>query len=290
MAYDREKLTAWNSMRFCLAGLYSKGFADFRQRLAFCWDQHLHIWVGHRHRRVVEEYFSTTGVTPVGGLAVAISECNRRQLKYYSYAIRKLIHVPGIKSRVLELANVHRASEEEDSHAGEQKYHNLLVELHACCFVHKWLGMTNIDVEYPGHAVLSPNRVGSKSCDISGGSDGRTTFFECKDSSWEIMCKQRCHGMHVSRPKTAEGCRLWLLERMKMAADKGADYLIVKMPMWSEHSGRGRYIDWMRRSFPEARHTGGNRFMLPDIAGNYGCVKGAYVLNHGRGVEIMLGQ
>lgn len=289
MIKTEKSLTIWNSIVFCLSGLRSKGLPELKSRFDYCWDQHLHMWIGARHKKVVEGYFSNLGVTPVGGLSVAISEYNRRELQYYSYAINKFLHIPGVKHCLSKLAKVERAPDEEQSHNGEQKYHNLLVELHACCFIQKWLKMVVVDTEYPGHSILSPNRTRNKSCDIEAKYKGHTLFFECKDSSWEIISKEPYYGAYITTPKSSDGCKCWILQRMQMAAEKGADYLIAKISVWTKYKGKNRDKDWMRKVFPEAKHLGGSRFLLPSTIGRYGSVKGTYILNHGSGITIVLG-
>jgi hypothetical protein len=286
--WGNRRFSLYNTLRFSLAGFREGGWSEAERRFRDMWDQHLHEWIGPWYCHPVARYYSDRGITPAAGLDVAMKGKNRRQLRIYAYAVSKLANIPGIAALLSELASVDRDPREEETHSGERRYHNLLVELHSSCFVHKNLGMKIVDVEYSGHSVLSPNRVGNKSCDIKAERRGEPVYFECKDSSYEIVSQQPFYDAHVTTPKTAEGCAAWLMDRLRDSDDKGADYLIAKIPMWSRYRGRRRDVEWIAKVLPSSRQVNRKLYELPIEGAQFRNVKGVFILQLKSAIEIRL--
>jgi hypothetical protein len=288
MNWENRKNLLVKIICFCIDGLLKGGLKEAKSRLSSSIDLSLHKLIGSRYKKTVEKYFNDVGITPVGGLMSDLSLPNRRALIYFAYAVKHFSHIIGVRELLAELANVDREPDEENTHNGERRYHNCLVELHGCYFVHRCLGMEIEDVEYNGHTVISPGRSGNRSCDIKGHKNGIGYYFECKDSSWEIVHREPFYDSYITTPKTYTGCKAWLEERMLAADEKGADFLLAKIPIWSRYKGNKRNCEWMLKVFPESHNQGGKQFLLKGSAGTYKNLKGAYILLRRSALELIL--
>lgn len=279
-----KKISLIYSLGYCIDGLRQRGVIEARRRFSLCLDFELNKWIGPIYEKPVVEYYKKNGITPIypGGLSAGLSApgCspNRKMLFYYAYAIKHLLTVPGIPELLSNLANIGRAPDEEKTHEGERGYHNNMVELHGCYFIHQGLKMEIKDVEYDGHFIHSPNCIGNSSCDIKGHLNGNDYYFECKDSSKEIVKQEPFYDVFITSPRTNYGNREWLEEQMQAADKKGADYLLAKIPLWSQYKNRKRDLEWMKKVFPYSQHCGRNEFLFTKDAPQCKALKGVYIL------------
>jgi hypothetical protein len=294
MNWEGKNLSLFNSIYFCLEGFRHGGMNEVKQRYALCSDLLLNKWIGPWYEKPVVKYYNRIGITPVypGGLKASLStpgqSPNRRMLFYYAYAVKHLLTVPGIPELLARLANIGRTPDEGTTHEGERCYHNNMVELHGCYFVHRCLHMEIMDVEYDQHFIRSPNRLGNRSCDIKGKINGNDYYFDCKDSSTEIVHQEPFYDIHVTSPRNSHQNRMWLEGQMQEADNKGSDYLLAKIPLWSQYKGRKRNREWMSKVFSNAIYCGGGKYRLLGNATNYRVLKSVFILNQRSALELIL--
>lgn len=112
-------------------------------------------------------------------------------------------------------------------------FQNTMTEAFAVHFVAKELNFTITQIE-GSLKVLSPHRTKEKSCDMKcedqGGSE---IFFEVKDFSRELIIREKA-GIRGYTPPTGEETKRWISNKVFEAIRKGANYLIVRIPVWHD--------------------------------------------------------
>lgn len=286
MKNNDGKLTLFYTFCYCVKELREHGINEAFKAFKRIWPLHLHKWFGWIYRIPVEKYYKKHSIIPGAGLKVDLASNNPNALRYYSHAVKQLHKIAGVNNLLNELAKVERAPDEEISHEGERKYHNLLVELHGCYFTHKILKMKILDVEYGKNKILSPNRIGNRSCDIKCFKKSDTIYFECKDSSAEIKSGVPYEGVTITTPLNAYQNKKWLLDKMQEADDKGADYLLAKIPIWSPYQGKKIYRCWMEKVFENHKRHSCNNYSIEIDKNKYRSLKGAFLLLRKNAIKI----
>jgi len=198
-------------------------------------------------KRTIETYYQESGIEIIGHLAEDIAMDGFKALRHVEYAIAQLATVPGMRELLRDLARV-----EKDGNDGERIYLNSLTQLHSVGFSHKELKLQVLAVESKSWAVLSPRRIGDKSCDFKASDGGRGYFFETKDASAETMSQARYGGAIHYTPMGEEEIGPWIIKRCRDAEEKGADYLICRVPVWVqgwEEEEQEFYDKWIRKVF-----------------------------------------
>lgn len=163
-----------------------------------------------------------------GELFSDLQERNIRALRFVDYAIRKGVLIKGVSELLDNIALIKKRGNNE-----ERMYHNALTEFHSIYFVQKILKYSILEVESQSNKIYSPFRSKEKlSCDILA-TDGKDKFyFEIKDLSKETITQYKSDGHIFFYPQDEEDIEKWLHQKCKEAMDKGANFLISRVPVW----------------------------------------------------------
>lgn len=142
--------------------------------------------------------------------------------------------IPGAKELIESLAQCHDSNLES-----ERLFENTLTEAFACMFLEQSCAMKIQAIENRRHPLRSPHaRNSNKSCDILATQGKDHLYFEVKDCSIEFNVS-RIAGLRGFTPASDIEKRVWLEKRIKDCFDKGANYLIARLPVWESSSRSG---------------------------------------------------
>ncbi len=225
---------------------------------------------------MIQTYYSENGIEVIGPLAKAIATDEFKALRYVEHAIEQLASVPGMGELLRDLARI-----QKDGNEGERIYYNSLTQLHAAGFAHKELKLRVLAVESRSQQVLSPRKAGDKSCDFKASDGSREYFFETKDASAETMSQSRYDGAIHYTPMGEEEIGPWIVKRCREADEKGADYLICRVPVWVsgwEEEEQEFYDKWIRKVFKVKAQPAKHKVVIAKPEGLSGQFKGVYIV------------
>lgn len=175
-----------------------------------------------------------------------INENNEKALCYVNYSINNLLNVKGIPELLYDIAQI-----EASDINGERSYYNTLTEFHGIFFVHHGLKLEIIEVESNKNRILSPYRKNnSKSCDIKATDSFRDYYFEIKDASSQITTQEIKNGIKYFKPMFEDDVYKWVLEKCKEAEQKGANYLLCRVPVWNYRADdKDFFYKWISKKF-----------------------------------------
>ena len=114
--------------------------------------------------------------------------------------------------------------------ASGQQFDNLMTEAFATHFLSAELKLKVTEIEGT-QKILSPHRVKEKSCDIKcEDHNGIELYFEVKDSSRDAI-RAEMAGKRGYTPSSGSEIRNWISNKVFEAIQKGANYLIVRIPV-----------------------------------------------------------
>ncbi|MDO8543594.1 MAG: hypothetical protein Q7S40_24395 [Opitutaceae bacterium] len=114
----------------------------------------------------------------------------------------------------------------------EQESQNLWTESFAVGFAKDFLGFEILDIEQNGD-ILSPHRIGNKSCDLLCKDDeGNEIFVETKDNSGDLL-RAESSGISGYTPPTQKQVNDWIATKVYQSIKKGANLLIARIPTYS---------------------------------------------------------
>ena len=233
--------------------------------------------VDEKHcKKTVETYYSENEVEVIGPLAQDILSGNFRVLRHVEYAIDHLASVPGMGELLKDLARF-----EKDGNDGERIYDNWLTQLHAVGFAHKKLKLQILAVESKSQPVFSVRRIGDKSCDFKASDGSREYFFETKDASSETMSQSQDGDSIDYTPMGKEEIGPWIIKRCREADEKGADYLICRVPVWGrgwEEEEQEFYDKWVRKVFKVKTQPAKHEVIISKPEGLSDQFKGVYII------------
>jgi len=192
------------------------------------------------------------------------------------YAIEHLTSVPGMGELLRDLARI-----QKDGNDGERIYDNSLTQLHAVGFAHKELKLQIVAVESKSQQVLSPRRTGDKSCDFKASDGSREYFFETKDASSETMSQSQDGDFIDYTPMGEEEIGPWIIKRCRDAEEKGADYLICRVPLWVrgwEEEEQEFYDKWIRKVFKVKAQPAKHEVIISNPEGLSDQFSGVYII------------
>jgi hypothetical protein len=226
-------------------------------------DFYLHRLIAPIYARTVNNYYKGKGIQIQGHLKCEMT--NRRVLKFVAYACKRAENILGMPRLLEKIVKIPA----RDNRTYEQ-FHNLLVEFHMLKFAEKQLRIIILEVEHESHQIFSPRRKkNTLSCDMLGLMNRQQVYLEAKDSSSETKNAEEYHGFMMSTPKNAYQHLQWIRNKVYDAEQKGADYLVCKVPMWLKFSETSH--DWMCEVFDDVRQEGKNLYS--------GCLKGLKIDN-----------
>jgi len=217
--------------------------------------------------RKVDNYYRSHGITVGTYLARDLAKRNVRALRYVAHAIKHLTHVKGAQHLLSELARIsdEPGDDYQTKNTRYREYHNKLTELHGIFFVNQQLRLLIKEVESFHSKVISPYRIGNKSCDLCAFDTQNVFYFEVKDASSEITNQYEQNGFPNFEPMSEEKISMWITEKCSEAIGKGANFLCCRVPMWmipDEDKRPGKYFRWAKTIFPDLQKNAPNEFLV----------------------------
>jgi hypothetical protein len=200
----------------------------------------LSIWVHYYARK--------QGFVISGHLKQDLDRRNYKALRWVVYALRRNRRIPGVIECFEELSTV--SIKNNDT---ARIYHNSLTEFHALCFVEKSLGFRVTELESRTRKIHSPFRKKEKkSCDIKAlDNSGVEKYFEVKDASRETMTQRIENDNIFFSPAAEEEIENWIKGQTIESGICGAQYLICRVPFWSDTELSREYFmdEWPKTIF-----------------------------------------
>lgn len=111
-----------------------------------------------------------------------------------------------------------------------RKFENLMTEAFSIYFISNKLKLKITHIE-GSRKILSPYRAKEKSCDIKCENlNGETFYFEVKDCCKDTI-RSELAGIQGYTPSSGSEIRCWISNKVYEAIQKGANYLIVRIPV-----------------------------------------------------------
>ncbi len=225
--------------------------------------------------KLITDYYNNQNIKIINWMKKDIDENNHLALFYVEYAIKNLMNIKGVKDLLKDISEI-----EETEIKGERIYHNSIMELHAIYFVDKTLKLRILEVESKNNTILSPNRKGDKSCDIKALNCNKNCYFESKDASSEITTSYVRGEMVHFTPMFEEQIKKWIQYKTEKADDKGANYLICRVPVW--RSEEEFYNQWADRIINIKKKISRNNFIVEIPFKVSPTFKGIYIIKPDR--------
>ena len=212
-------------------------------------------------KEIIQKYYCNKKINVIGPLRDDIEKGNERALRYVGYVIKDLLNTKGVEELLKDIAEINISGKE-----GKRIYYNSIMQLHAIYFAHSTLKLQILEVESKTNKVLSPYRKKSnKSCDIRAKDSAREYYFESKDASAEIMTSYKLKKGYYFCPMSEEDIQNWIIRKTKEADEKGANYLICRVPVWVPNVGKTEdefYDTWIRKIFEIKEQVSRNAFII----------------------------
>ncbi len=114
----------------------------------------------------------------------------------------------------------------------QRESQNWWTEAFAVGFAKDFLGYSIVRIEQDGD-VLSPHRIGNKSCDmLCMDEQGHEVFVETKDNSGDLL-RAEASGPSGFTPQLETQVNRWIAAKVTDSINKGAHLLIARIPVWS---------------------------------------------------------
>lgn len=170
---------------------------------------------------------------------------------------------PGAHDLIAGLA------QSDDTNLESARYfENLLTEAFAAWFLETHQEARIAAIESKSHVLRSPHaRNPGKSCDLMAEMRGKIAYFEVKDCSIDFL-PSRTTGSRGYTPASDKAKRRWLEKQVRECLNKGANYLLARLPVWESSSCAG--LDAIRQVLCEHRMIQTNHarinvpFSVPD--------------------------
>lgn len=226
--------------------------------------------------KTIYDYYKLQKIKVRGYLQEDINLRNNKSLVYIDYCINNLQDISGIKQLLEDLASM-----DASGNNAYRIYHNSIVEMDGIFHVHAVFKQKIKEVESSSNKILSPRRVGEKSCDIKAEENGREIYYESKDASVEITSRWTKGEFQHWTPMSAYQIEKWVLRKISDADQKGADYLLCKVPMWKRMTERvdiNTWDDWAKKTFKNLTQIGPAHFKINNPELSAIKLKGFYIL------------
>ena len=209
-----------------------------------------------RHKTLVEDYLDAHSIVPVAGaLQEDLDEDNESGLDLLAYAIENYASLPGVRQNIKAVASL--AVNDFD---GEREYNNRLTEFFALWFVSEVLKEPITALE-----ATSPNRPSgsNKTCDLQSKSLSGANFYEVKDFSSEFLTQVPVYeGVTSFTPGLPWKIKPWIEGYVQNCVEKGANYLICRVPVWHVRKRPKLSEEWVKRIYSSYTNIPGNRFKV----------------------------
>lgn len=222
-------------------------------------------------KATVETFLSANGIVPVTGLLRKdLDEDNERGLDYIAYAITHYQDLCGVSLGVKLLAAVGDGSSEN-----ERIRDNKLTEFMGMWFVSEVLKEKVVRLEAPSSHRMRDK----KTCDLETATEAGPCFYEVKDLSSEISSQLTVNvDVTCFTPALPKKITRWIKRQVHKCIEKGANYLVCRLPAWHVNGWPKLREDWVKRIFPKFDVLSPNRFRVVHGLAVPSTFKGIYVI------------
>lgn len=241
-------------------------------------------------KHIIEEYAQKISLSLKKDtyLAEDLASGNWRALRFPAYSIQKLPHIRNLTECFVDLANIKIENNESQS-----KYYNQLTEFHAVWFASHILKLNMIAMEHKRSPILSPNRKRNCSCDILAKRSKTNIYFEVKSLSSETLTQYIDDSIspdHVFFKPSLPSKRQqnWLNKMLNKSFEKGANYLICRIPVWSSYGMQGFGAWWVRNISGKVQKVSTREYIVSPTCSVPRFFKGIYLIHNRRHLFVKL--
>jgi len=174
---------------------------------------------------ILLQYTKRNGIKLEGHLKTDVEESNYKALEYVIYAIDNFGNNAKLKEKIQNLA-LERGANKNDI---KRNYHNQLAEFHALYILTKRMGYNFVDFDIKSNKTYAN---ADTNCDLLIEKHGLKSFVEVKDCSGETLSTYSDGNYEHFTPKIPEELERWIKPQIKKADKKGADFLVIRVPVW----------------------------------------------------------
>ncbi|MEA3432101.1 MAG: hypothetical protein U9R01_05435 [candidate division WOR-3 bacterium] len=179
---------------------------------------------------ILLQYTKRNKIKLKGYLKSDVEEQNYKALVYVIYAINNFGNNAKLRKKIKNLVSKRSANKNDI----KRNYHNQLAEFHALYILTKRMGYNFVDFDVESNKTYAN---ANTNCDLLIEKDGHKSFVEVKDCSGEIISTYSDGNYEHFTPMIPEVLGQWIKLQIKKADKKGADFLVIRVPVWlNEHS------------------------------------------------------
>jgi hypothetical protein len=229
--------------------------------------------MGSQSKQIVHDYLLQKGITPnpAGALYEDLIEDNEAGLEYLAYAITNYRLLRGVEANISALASIPVTDFDK-----EREYDNRLTEFMGLWFVSDILKQRIVALE-----AQSPHRAAgsNKTCDLQSDAEVGAIFYEVKDFSSEILTQQQVdEGITTFNPGLPHKIKPWIEGYVQNCVQKGANYLVCRVPAWHVRKRPKLTADWVKRIYPNFSPIGAHSFSVAHGLTLPASFRGVYVI------------
>lgn len=206
-------------------------------------------------KAIVEDFLRRNNIAPnpKGALYADLTEDNEYGLEYLAFAITNYSAIPLVGDNIKAFAELGVSDFDK-----ERQYNNRLTEFLGLWFVADVLKEKVVALE-----GISPHRPhgSKKTCDVQSIAGGEEKFYEVKDFSSEILTQVDVgEGITVFNPGLPNKIKPWIEKYVQNCVEKGANYLICRVPAWHVRMRPKLTAKWVQRIYPAFNAISGHGF------------------------------
>ncbi len=216
------------------------------------------------------------------------------------YAIGNLVNIPGGVDILKDLTKYKLTNDSKaDEYINTQcQYHNDLTTFAAVRLLNKKEKCTILGLESGRNKIISPNNPSmqrnlrnNKSCDLLVKMQRQDIYIEIKNHDAEVKnWGEKYFNKAYVDPQTNKRIPIglndpqnfmnWLPGQLKAAAEKGANYLIIRYPLWDGYNGISRKlnIEWLKDRLPGVTYVAGKGYLIKAPIDIPDYLKGIYII------------
>lgn len=241
-------------------------------------------------KHIIEEYTQKVSLSLEENtyLAEDLAGGNWRALRFLAYSIQKLPHVRNLKECFVDLANIKIGNNKSQS-----KYYNQFTKFHAVWFASYILKLNIIAMEHKRSPILFPNRKSDYSCGILAKRSKTKIYFEVKSLPSETLTQYIDDSISPDdaffKPSLPSMRRQsWINKMLNKSFEKGANYLICRIPVWSSYGMQGFGAWWVRNISGDVQKVSAREYI---VSPNYSIPRffnGIYLIHDRRHLFVKL--
>lgn len=225
------------------------------------------------YKLIFERKLSRISITPSDYIKNKFWEFNHSLYPVLIHLIENHNRIKGLDDKLREFFTLSGNDLEFESHFNE------IVGVH---FLETQLNYKVLSVEIKSQPIISPYSKNNKSCDILASDGNQNIYFESKKSLSQDLRPRTISGdFEHFTPISHNEIHQWIRNKLYEANQKGADYLLIRVPFWSpiELIDDQEKIElWMSRTFKGNEKISGKYFRIKLDGFSLTVTKGFYII------------